>query len=255
MSTQLLYGLHAVETLLKQSPQSIIRLSVQPQPNARLKKLSAQANALGVRCEEHGFKQQVARLPKDAVHQGVVAEVVAKTPLSPKQWLAQLEGLIEQGKAPLVVFLDEVQDPHNLGAILRTADACGVMSVVIPKHQSVGLNATVRKVASGAAESVDLVVVPNLARAIGDAQKRGLWVTGLAGETSQTLYDQSLTGPTGLVMGAEGKGLRKGVREQCDFLAAIPMAGVVDSLNVSVATGVALYEAIRQRCMSSSSTT
>ncbi|WP_019894337.1 23S rRNA (guanosine(2251)-2'-O)-methyltransferase RlmB [Hydrogenovibrio halophilus] len=247
MASQLLYGLHAVETLLKQSPQSIITLSAQPRPNARLKKLLDQAQALGVRCDANGFKQQVSRLPGDAVHQGIVAEVVAKTPTTPAQWMKQLAECIEQGQAPLVVFLDEVQDPHNLGAILRTADATGVMSVVIPKHQSVGLNATVRKVASGAAETVDLVVVPNLARAIGEARKIGLWVTGLAGETEQTLYDQDLTGPTGLVLGAEGKGLRQGVRQQCDFLVAIPMAGLVDSLNVSVAAGVTLYEAVRQR--------
>ncbi len=148
---------------------------------------------------------------------------------------------------PLFLFLDEVQDPHNLGAILRTADATGVDAVIIPKHNSVGMNATVRKVACGAAETVKLIVVSNLTRTIKDIQKKGMWMTGLMGETDKTIYDVNLTGAVGLVMGAEGTGLRKLTGETCDYLAAIPMVGSVESLNVSVAAGVVLYEALRQR--------
>ena len=138
-------------------------------------------------------------------------------------------------------------DPHNLGAILRTADAIGVDAVIIPKHKSVGMNATVRKVASGAADNVKLIVVSNLVRSIKTMQEAGMWMTGLAGETDQTIYDQNFTGSVGIVMGAEGSGLRQLTKETCDHLAAIPMVGVVESLNVSVATGVVLYEAFRQR--------
>jgi 23S rRNA (guanosine2251-2'-O)-methyltransferase len=148
---------------------------------------------------------------------------------------------------PLLVFLDEVQDPHNLGAILRTADATGVTAVVVPKNNAVGLNATVRKVACGGAESVPLVVVTNLVRTIEQLQQRGVWFTGLAGETEQTIYQADLTGPVAIVLGAEGKGLRPLTRKACDYLVAIPMQGQVSSLNVSVAAGVTLYEAIRQR--------
>ena len=236
--------------LLKQSPESIVSLAVQGQNNPRKKKLVSRAQALGVRLQPDQFASYLKALPSQTVHQGVIAQVVPKMAISEKQWLAQLEQAMAAPLPPMVLFLDEVQDPHNLGAILRTADAVGVQAVVIPKHQSVGLNATVRKVASGAAESVTLVVVANLARAMAKAQKVGLWLTGMAGETSSTLYQADLTGPVGLVLGAEGRGLRPLVRQQCDFVAALPMQGRVDSLNVSVAAGVALYEAFRQRSKS-----
>jgi len=143
--------------------------------------------------------------------------------------------------------LDGVTDPHNLGACLRTADAAGAQAVIVPKDKSATLNATVRKVACGAAEVIPLVAVTNLARTLEKLQKKGLWVVGTAGEVEQELYQLDMTGPTVLVMGAEGKGMRRLTREHCDYLVKLPMGGSVSSLNVSVATGVCLFEAVRQR--------
>jgi 23S rRNA (guanosine2251-2'-O)-methyltransferase len=180
----------------------------------------------------------------EGVHQGVVAEV------SPSQvWgEAMLEELLDRHEGvPLLLVLDGVTDPHNLGACLRTADAAGALAVVVPKDKSATLNATVRKVACGAAEVMPLVAVTNLARTLEKLQKRGLWVVGTAGEADQEIYQQDLRGPLVLVMGAEGKGMRRLTREHCDFLVKLPMAGSVSSLNVSVAAGVCLFEALRQR--------
>jgi len=241
MKQEQLYGIHAIEKLIKQSPQSIFNIVVQKGPlNKRVQSLVDQAKRLGlvVTVEPKSFFNKI-----DGVHQGVIAMVAKQAALKE----ADLQVLAETIENPLFLFLDEVQDPHNLGAILRTADATGVDAVIIPKHNSVGINATVRKVACGAAETVKLIVVSNLTRSIKDMQKTGMWMTGLAGETDKTIYDVSLTGSVGLVMGAEGTGLRKLTRENCDHLAAIPMVGSVESLNVSVATGVILYEALRQR--------
>jgi 23S rRNA (guanosine2251-2'-O)-methyltransferase len=148
---------------------------------------------------------------------------------------------------PLILVLDGVTDPHNLGACLRTADAAGALAVIVPKDKSATLTPTVRKVACGAAEVIPLVAVTNLARTLEKLQQRGLWVVGTAGEAEQELYQQDLTGPTILIMGAEGKGMRRLTREHCDYLVRLPMAGSVSSLNVSVATGVCLFEALRQR--------
>lgn len=241
MKQDVLYGIHAIEKFLKQSPHLIYELVfVKGAHNKRLQSLQSQASQLGVnaRQEPKSYFNQF-----DGVHQGVVATIAKQAELTE----ADLAKMMEITENPLFLFLDEVQDPHNLGAILRTADATGVTAVVIPKHNSVGVNATVRKVASGAAETVKLVVVSNLARTLKGLQQQGLWVTGLAGETEQILYQVDFTGAVGIVMGAEGSGLRKLTRESCDHLAAIPMVGTVESLNVSVAAGVALYEAFRQR--------
>ena len=241
MKQERLFGIHAIEKLIKQSPHLVYSIHVQKGAhNKRVQGLVDQAKHLGVNVllEPKSFFNKL-----DGVHQGVVAMVAKQADLTE----ADLTKLVEESDNPLILFLDEVQDPHNLGAILRTADATGVAAVVIPKHNSVGLNATVRKVASGAAESVKLVVVSNLTRTIKDMQQAGLWVTGLAGETDQTIYDMNFQGAVGIVMGAEGSGMRKLTKETCDHLAAIPMVGVVESLNVSVAAGVVLYEALRQR--------
>jgi len=148
---------------------------------------------------------------------------------------------------PLLLIIDSVQDPHNLGACLRTADAAGVQAVVVPKDRSVGLTEVVRVVACGAAEVIPLIQVTNLARCLKALKERGIWLTGTADQADQSLYEVDLTGPLGVVMGAEGKGLRRLVAEQCDFLVNIPMQGGVPCLNVSVATGVCLFEAVRQR--------
>ena len=161
---------------------------------------------------------------------------------------AMLEELLDRSEGvPLLLVLDGVTDPHNLGACLRTADAAGALAVIVPKDKSATLNATVRKVACGAAEVIPLVAVTNLARTLEKLQQRGLWLVGTAGEAEQELYQQDMTGPTVLVMGAEGKGMRRLTREHCDYLVRLPMAGSVSSLNVSVAAGVCLFEAVRQR--------
>ena len=241
MKQEQLYGIHAIEKLIKQSPQAIFNLTVQKGPlNKRVQSLVNQANKLGlvVLFEPKSFFNKI-----EAVHQGIIA-IVAKTPPLKE---ADLAKLVEEIDNPLFLFLDEVQDPHNLGAILRTADATGVDAVMIPKHNSVGINSTVRKVASGAAETVKLIVVSNLTRSIKDMQKAGMWITGLTDDTDKTIYDVEFIGAVGIVMGTESTGMRKLTSESCDYLAAIPMQGTVESLNVSVATGVVLYEVLRQK--------
>lgn len=241
MSADTLYGVHAIERLLKQSPHLIYQLIlIEGRLNSRQQTLLDQAKNLGVqtRFESKSFFSKM-----DAVHQGVMAKVAPQAEFSESDLL----DLVEQSANCLILFLDEIQDPHNLGAILRTADATGVDAVVIPKNNSVGLNATVRKVASGAAETVRLVAVTNLSRTLKSLQQAGLWVVGLAGETDKTLYQTQFSGSLGLVMGAEGSGLRQLTRQTCDELVAIPMLGQVESLNVSVATAVALYEIQRQK--------
>ncbi len=236
-----IYGLHAVEKFVKQSPQSVFSISfIKGRLNKRQQSLFDSAKSLGLNIQQ---VSKSAFNKVDGNHQGVMADVAKQADLTE----SDLQSLIENTSNPLFIFLDEVQDPHNLGAILRTADAVGAHAVIIPKHNSVGMNATVRKVASGAADSVKLIVVSNLVRTIKDMQQAGMWMIGLAGETDQTIYDHDLTGSIGIVMGTEGSGLRRLTKEACDHLAAIPMVGVVESLNVSVATGVAVYEAFRQR--------
>lgn len=241
MANQKVYGIHAVEKLLKQAPQNIHFITVMKgPPGKRVQSVIDSAKRLGitVTLEPKSFFNKI-----EGVHQGVIAQVSKQIELSEKDLIK----LVDSTDQPICLFLDEVQDPHNLGAILRTADATGVTAVIIPKHNSVGVNETVRKVACGAAETVPLFVVSNLTRCIKDMQKTGMWMIGLAGETDQTIYDMDFKGSIGLVMGAEGDGLRKLTRETCDYIAAIPMVGTVESLNVSVATGVTLYEALRQR--------
>ena len=236
-----IYGLHAVEKFVKQSPQSVFSISfIKGRLNKRQQSLFDSAKSLGLNIQQ---VSKSAFNKVDGNHQGVMADVAKQADLTE----SDLQSLIENTSNPLFIFLDEVQDPHNLGAILRTADAVGAHAVIIPKHNSVGMNATVRKVASGAADSVKLIVVSNLVRTIKDMQQAGMWMIGLAGETDQTIYGHDLTGSIGIVMGTEGSGLRRLTKEACDHLAAIPMVGVVESLNVSVATGVAVYEAFRQR--------
>jgi 23S rRNA (guanosine2251-2'-O)-methyltransferase len=238
-----IYGLHAVEALLRHHPKRVKQVWLaegRDDPRVQtLVQLATQAKVRVGQCERREMDAWV-----DGVHQGVVAEV------SPSQvWGdAMLDELLDRTEgAPLLLVLDGVTDPHNLGACLRTADAAGALAVIIPKDKSATLNATVRKVACGAAEVIPLVAVTNLARTLEKLQQRGLWVVGTAGEAEQEIYDQDLSGPIVLVMGAEGKGMRRLTREHCDFLVRLPMAGSVSSLNVSVATGVCLFEALRQR--------
>ncbi|WP_415753604.1 23S rRNA (guanosine(2251)-2'-O)-methyltransferase RlmB [Pseudomonas leptonychotis] len=238
-----IYGVHAVEALLRHHPKRVKQVWLaegRNDPRVQvLLALAADARVSVGQCERREMDSWV-----EGVHQGVVAEV------SPSQvWgEAMLEELLDRSEgAPLILVLDGVTDPHNLGACLRTADAAGALAVIVPKDKSATLNATVRKVACGAAEVIPLVAVTNLARSLEKLQQRGLWVVGTAGEAEMEVYDHDLTGPTVLIMGAEGKGMRRLTREHCDYLVKLPMAGSVSSLNVSVATGVCLFEALRQR--------
>ena len=237
------YGVHAVEALLRHHPRRVKQLWLaegrqDPRVQTLVELATQQRISVGQR-ERRELDEWA-----EGVHQGVVAEV------SPSQvWgEAMLEELLDRHEGvPLLLVLDGVTDPHNLGACLRTADAAGALAVVVPRDKSATLNATVRKVACGAAEVMPLVAVTNLARTLEKLQKRGLWVVGTAGEADQEIYQQDLRGPLVLVMGAEGKGMRRLTREHCDFLVKLPMAGSVSSLNVSVAAGVCLFEALRQR--------
>jgi len=202
---------------------------------------AAQAGGITVHCVP---RAELDALVGGARHQGVVARGTAPPQRSEVDLDAVLAG---QTKAAFLLVLDGVQDPHNLGACLRSADAAGVQAVIAPKDRSVSLTPTVRKVASGAAEAVPFIQVTNLARTLRELKQAGIWLVGTAGEAGTSLFEADLAGPLALVMGAEGKGLRRLTRETCDTLVHIPMAGSVASLNVSVATGICLFEAVRQR--------
>jgi 23S rRNA (guanosine2251-2'-O)-methyltransferase len=244
MSQTDIFGLHAVTSLLNRNPGRVRRLLVQQgRRDERLQTLLDAAQAQKIKVIETA-KQDLDLRAGGGRHQGVIAECEPIKALSEKA----LDVLLDNaGSAPLVLVLDGVTDPHNLGACLRTADAAGVALVIAPKDKSAPLNATVAKVACGAAEVVPYIQVTNLARTLQSLQQRGIWITGTAGEAEASVYQTDLTGPCALVMGAEGKGMRRLTREHCDQLINIPMAGEVSSLNVSVATGVCLFEIVRQR--------
>ena len=239
---RILFGFHAVGVRLKTAPASVLEVFADPtRRDARMKQFLSRAAEAGVRVIE-ADGQRLAKLCGGVGHQGVVARV---------QELPQTRSLDDLLDAlsdpPLLLVLDGVTDTHNLGACLRVADGAGAHAVIAPKDHAAGINATVAKVASGAAETVPYFMVTNLARTLGELKERGIWVIGTAGEAAQTLYQADLAGPTALVLGAEGPGLRQLTRKTCDALVRIPMVGAVESLNVSVASGVCLYEARRQR--------
>jgi 23S rRNA (guanosine2251-2'-O)-methyltransferase len=239
----LVYGLHAVRTLLQRSSGRLRRLQVDARrDDARLRELLQLARQNGVEPERVDAKQIAGRLG-DVAHQGVLAEV---DPLPP--WREdELLDAVGAAQDPLVLVLDGVQDPHNLGACLRTADACGALAVVVPKDRAAGMNATVRKVAAGAAETMPLATVTNLARTLRLLKDAGLWIVGADMQGRELAWESDLTGAKALVMGGEGDGLRELTRKSCDLLVRLPQAGSVESLNVSVACGMLLYEAMRQR--------
>ncbi len=242
MSTKVLFGFHAVTVRLKTAPASISEIHVDSsRRDARMRQFVERAREAGARLIESD-DARLAQLAGTTRHQGVVARVSAlKLQHSLDEVLDGVSG------APLVLVLDGVTDPHNLGACLRVADGAGAHAVVAPKDHAVGLNATVAKVASGAAETVPYLMVTNLARTLGELKERDIRVIGTSEDAEHTLYDADLRGPVALVLGAEGAGLRQLTRKTCDELVRIPMAGAVESLNVSVAAGVCLYEALRQR--------
>ena len=241
-SPKVLFGFHAVGVRLKTAPTSIIELYVDPsRRDARMKQFLSRAAEAGARViEADGLR--LTRLAGSAGHQGVAARVQA---LDQARSLDDL--LDELSGPPLLLVLDGVTDPHNLGACLRVADGAGAQAVIAPKDHAAGINATVAKVASGAAETVPYFMVTNLARTLGELKERNIWVVGTAGEADKSLYQADLKGPLALVLGAEGPGMRQLTRKTCDELVHIPMRGAVESLNVSVASGVCLFEAARQR--------
>jgi 23S rRNA (guanosine2251-2'-O)-methyltransferase len=238
-----LYGIHALESVINHEPERLIELYIlKGRDDAAINSIVSQARQFGVAVQ---FCQRKVLDDKASgeQHQGVVAKAKPG-----KQYdESDLDKIVSESSQPFLLILDGVTDPHNLGACLRTADAAGVDAVIVPKDNSATLTPVVRKVACGAAEVIPLVQVTNLARTLRELQDAGVWIIGTAGEAEQNIYACKLKGPMALVMGAEGKGMRRLTREHCDELIKLPMAGSVSSLNVSVATGVCLYEIIRQR--------
>jgi len=238
------FGLHTVQALLEKQPARVKGLVLQRgREDQRVAAIEKLARAAGVPVERRDSRE-LDQLSGNGRHQGVLARLEALG----VQGEGTLDDILDQAAGhPLILVLDGVQDPHNLGACLRTADAAGVNAVVVPRDRAAGLTAVVRKVASGAAETTPLIQVVNLARTLRHLKERGLWTVGAAGEAGQDVYAADLKGPLTVVMGSEGEGLRRLTRESCDALVRIPMRGTVESLNVSVATGVLLFEAVRQR--------
>lgn len=243
--SQPVFGLHAVAALLASDPGGVTALWVlASRKDSRLERLVVAARRAGVRVHE-ADRAVLDELAQGGRHQGAVAGYAGGGRVLGE---ADLDALLDRVEGPpLVLVLDRVQDPHNLGACLRTADAAGAHAVVVPRDRAVGLTPVVRKVASGAVESVPFVQVTNLARTLGRLRDRGLRVVGMSDDAGSSLFDADLTGALALVAGAEGAGLRRLTREACDALIRIPMAGQVESLNVSVAAAVCLFEAVRQR--------
>jgi len=244
MTQAVAYGMHAVRVLLERSPQRVRRILLaqgkEAGRHAEIRALAQQASVEVSNADE----ALLAKLCDGGRHQGVVAEVVPR-PGDPE---TQLEEALEAaGESPLLLVLDGVQDPHNLGACLRSADAAGVCAVIAPRDRAAGLTPVARKVAAGAAELVPFIPVVNLARTLRELKDRNVWMVGTDDGAAKTVYESRLTGPIGIVMGSEGDGMRRLTRETCDELVSIPMAGAVESLNVSVATGIVLFEAVRQR--------
>ena len=243
--TRILFGFHAVLSRLRQHAASVQEILIdRDRVDARMKDLLGMAESAGVRLMQVERSRLDGLAGQNGRHQGVIARVV-DTPMPYKDIHDILESELKE--PPFFLILDGVEDPHNLGACLRVADAMGVHAVIAPKDRAVGLNATVRKVACGAAETVPFIAVTNLARTMRELKEAGVMLVGAAAEAEHSLLTMTLNGPLALVLGAEGTGLRRLTAETCDALISIPMFGSVESLNVSVASGICLYEARRQR--------
>lgn len=245
-SPKVLFGFHAVGVRLKTAPQSILEIHFEPtRRDARMRQFIDRVKEAGVRLiESDGLR--ISKLAGSHGHQGVAARVQTI------EQVHSLDGLLENLEAsgtnqPLILVLDGITDPHNLGACLRVADGAGAHAVIAPKDHAAGINATVAKVASGAAETMPYFMVTNLARTLKELKERNIWVIGTSDDADKSIYEVDLKGPVALVLGAEGAGMRQLTRKTCDELVSIPMQGAVESLNVSVASGVCLYEALRQR--------
>ncbi|KZN29405.1 23S rRNA (guanosine-2'-O-)-methyltransferase [Pseudoalteromonas luteoviolacea S2607] len=245
MSNELIFGFHSIEAILAKEPERFLEIyALKGRDDKRLSAVVNEARKFGISVQ---FMQRKAldNKAKGEQHQGIIANVKAPKALNEND----LKAIIEANSAPFFLVLDGVTDPHNLGACLRSADAAGVHAVIVPKDKSAKLNGTARKVACGAAETVPLIQVTNLARTLREIKDAGVWVVGTAGETDNEIFTSDLKGPVAIVMGAEGDGMRRLTREHCDLLVKIPMVGTVSSLNVSVATGVCLFEVLRQRSL------
>lgn len=243
MSNEFLYGIHAVKAVLEREPERFIEAFVlKGRQDDRLMPILNELQVCGVSIQQM-TRKTLDEKARGANHQGIMARVKPAKQLNEND----LDDIIINNEAPLLLVLDGVTDPHNLGACLRNADAAGAVAVIVPKDRSAPMTATVSKVACGAAETVPLVRVTNLARTMRTLQEQGVWFVGTAGEATHDIYQARLTGPLAIVMGAEGDGMRRLTRETCDDLIKIPMAGSVSSLNVSVASGICLFEAVRQR--------
>lgn len=243
-SGELIHGMHAVRSAMRFDPTGVVEVWVErSRKDQRMRQLRDELSRAGARIQEVP-RRELDRLSEGASHQGVVIRYRGPEPQGLDALEARLDAMAE---APFLLILDQVQDPHNLGACMRTADAAGVHAVIAPRDRAVGLTATVHKVASGATANVPFYQVTNLARTLDALKQRGVWLVGAAEQAEEPPWALDLSGPIGIVMGSEEDGLRRLTREACDFLTRLPMAGTVSSLNVSVATGVLLYEAVRQR--------
>jgi 23S rRNA (guanosine2251-2'-O)-methyltransferase len=246
MSESWIVGINPVEGALANDASRVRELLVDiatAQRNARIKELIDQARSHHIPVH-HRPREQLDKLAGEARHQGIVA-LYEPPPMTHEDDLAAL--IERDGMETLVLVLDGITDPHNLGACLRSAAAAKVTAVIVPKDRAVGLTPVVRRASAGGADRVPLVAVTNLARTLRELKDAGVWITGLAGDTETSVYEVDFRGPVALVLGSEGEGMRRLTRELCDFVAKIPMPGVMESLNVSVATGVVLFEALRQR--------
>jgi 23S rRNA (guanosine2251-2'-O)-methyltransferase len=238
------YGMHAINAVLERAPERLLELWLaQPRDDARARELRARAEGAGIRVQSVGG-EALAKLVGDVTHQGAVAAVRPLRPWDEHDLTAALSALTED---PLLLVLDGVTDPHNLGACIRTANAAGAHAVLIPKDRAATVDAVVRKVAAGAAEFIPVASLTNLARTLDLLKEQRIWIVGTDGEAGQSLFASDLKRPLAVVLGGEGAGMRRLTRERCDFLVRIPMHGQIESLNVSVAAGVALFEARRQR--------
>ncbi|HGY9617506.1 23S rRNA (guanosine(2251)-2'-O)-methyltransferase RlmB [Vibrio harveyi] len=243
MSNEFIYGIHAVKAVLEREPERFIEAFVlKGRQDDRLMPILNDLQVCGVSIQQM-TRKTLDDKARGANHQGIIARVKPAKQLNEND----IDGILAQHESPLLLVLDGVTDPHNLGACLRNADAAGVAAIIVPKDRSAPMNATVSKVACGAAEVVPLIRVTNLARTMRTLQEQGIWFVGTAGEATHDIYQAKLTGPLAIVMGAEGDGMRRLTRETCDDLIKIPMAGSVSSLNVSVASGICLFEVVRQR--------
>ncbi len=248
LKKEFIFGFHAITALLRSQPKKIFRLyRHEGRDDKRMQALLQLAEAHAIPIQSVS-KQQCDTWSNAGVHQGILAEIKAAKSLNEHDFFSLLaQRLQDESRPPFLLVLDEVQDPHNLGACLRSANVAGVDAVIIPQDRSASMTAMVRKIAAGAAETTPLFSVINLASTLEKLKKAGVWCYGLDQSAAQLIYDTALTGALALILGAEGKGLRRLTRERCDGLVAIPMVGTVSSLNVSVAAGICLFEAFRQR--------